>query len=99
MHRCRPASCNLRWHSWRRSSNRQMPRQRTSASDLFFRSGTGFFALVLVLIVAGIATVLWQGSTASILKFGLQFWVTGTWDPVLGEFGARPFIWGTLYSS
>jgi phosphate transport system permease protein len=35
----------------------------------------------------------------SILKFGLGFWRTETWDPVLGEFGALPFIWGTLYSS
>ena len=24
---------------------------------------------------------------------------TKTWDPVAGEFGALPFIWGTLYSS
>ena len=29
----------------------------------------------------------------------MQFWRTDTWDPVAGEFGARPFIWGTLYSS
>jgi phosphate transport system permease protein len=35
----------------------------------------------------------------SIQKFGLQFWRTSTWDPVAGEFGALPFIWGTLYSS
>ena len=28
-----------------------------------------------------------------------SFWLTDTWDPVAGEFGARPFIWGTLYSS
>src|SRR6185436_17322631 len=32
-------------------------------------------------------------------KFGLSFWVNDVWDPVSGEFGARPFIWGTLYSS
>src|SRR4029077_20994920 len=32
-------------------------------------------------------------------EFGLQFWRTSTWDPVAGEFGAFPFIWGTLYSS
>ncbi len=32
-------------------------------------------------------------------EFGWQFWQTDTWDPVAGEFGARPFIWGTLYSS
>src|SRR4051812_35961454 len=35
----------------------------------------------------------------SIEKFGLSFWTTQTWDPVAGEFGAFPFIWGTLYSS
>src|SRR5882724_993096 len=36
---------------------------------------------------------------ASIQKFGISFWRTETWDPVAGEFGALPFIWGTLYSS
>ena len=29
----------------------------------------------------------------------MNFWRTSTWDPVAGEFGAFPFIWGTLYSS
>jgi phosphate transport system permease protein len=38
-------------------------------------------------------------SWLSIQKFGLSFWTTYTWDPVAGEFGAFPFIWGTLYSS
>jgi phosphate transport system permease protein len=27
------------------------------------------------------------------------FWTTSTWDPVAGDFGAVPFLWGTLYSS
>src|SRR5437588_2469904 len=35
----------------------------------------------------------------AIQKFGLNFWRTEIWDPVAGEFGALPFIWGTLYSS
>jgi phosphate transport system permease protein len=35
----------------------------------------------------------------SIQEFGWQFWQTDEWDPVTGVFGARPFIWGTLYSS
>src|SRR3982075_1163925 len=35
----------------------------------------------------------------SIRKFGFAFWRTETWDPVAGQFGALPFIWGTLYSS
>src|SRR4029077_16313978 len=28
-----------------------------------------------------------------------KFWRTSRWDPVAGDFGAAPFIWGTLYSS
>src|SRR5262249_26165516 len=35
----------------------------------------------------------------TIQKFGFNFWRTRTWDPVAGDFGALPFIWGTLYSS
>src|SRR6202165_502112 len=35
----------------------------------------------------------------SIEKFGFNFWRTEVWDPVAGQFGALPFIWGTLYSS
>ena len=64
-----------------------------------FRIGTGVFALALVLIVLAIGFELSRQSMASIQKFGLNFWRTSTWDPVAGEFGALPFIWGTLYSS
>jgi phosphate transport system permease protein len=53
----------------------------------------------VLLIVAGIAFELTRQSTLSITKFGLKFWTTKVWDPVSGDFGALPFIWGTLYSS
>lgn len=32
-------------------------------------------------------------------KFGLAFFVGRTWDPVSGDFGALPFIFGTVVSS
>ncbi len=32
-------------------------------------------------------------------KFGLEFFMGRTWDPVSGDFGALPFIYGTLVSS
>ena len=67
--------------------------------DLGFRVGTGIFGLLLVLIVAAIGFELTRQSWLSVQKFGLQFWRTSTWDPVSGEFGALPFIWGTMYSS
>jgi phosphate transport system permease protein len=67
--------------------------------DLGFRIATGFFGFVLIAIVAAIGVELVRQSWLSIQKFGLSFWLTETWDPVAGEFGALPFIWGTLYSS
>jgi len=75
------------------------PSGRRSADDRGFRLGTGFFALLVVLLVAGIFFELYRTSTLSLSKFGWRFWTGKTWDPVSGEFGALPFIWGTLYSS
>ena len=77
----------------------KIPAPRRKGEDLGFRAGTGFFAALVVLLVAAIAFVLWQQSRLSIAKFGFSFWKTKTWDPVSGDFGALPFIWGTLYSS
>jgi phosphate transport system permease protein len=64
-----------------------------------FRIFTGAFALILMLVVVAIAFELSRQSMLSIRKFGFSFWSGSTWDPVSGEFGALPFIWGTLYSS
>ena len=74
-----------------------MPRSK-SRSDVAFRIGTGAFGFVLIALVCGIGVVLAHQSMPSIQKFGLSFWRTEIWDPVAGEFGALPFIWGTLYS-
>jgi phosphate transport system permease protein len=72
---------------------------RRSTDDRGFRLGTGFFALIVVLLVFGIFLELFRTSGLSVKKFGFNFWRTTTWDPVGGQFGALPFIWGTLYSS
>ena len=74
-------------------------RRAASRQDLAFRLGTGAFGLLLVLIVAAIGLELARQSMLSIRTFGFAFWRTSTWDPVAGQFGALPFIWGTLYSS
>jgi phosphate transport system permease protein len=72
---------------------------RRGSSDDSFRLFTGAVAALVVLTVVGLAFELSRQSALSIAKFGLRFWTGTTWNPVSGEFGALPFIWGTLYSS
>src|SRR6266404_9150454 len=67
--------------------------------DVGFKLVTGIFAFFLVVLVSAIGFELFRQSRLAILKFGFSFWITDVWDPVSGDFGARPFIWGTLYSS
>ncbi len=53
-------------------------------------------------VVALVFLVGWQlarGATLSIHKFGFHFLTTSRWDPVAEEFGALPFIYGTIVSS
>jgi phosphate transport system permease protein len=73
-------------------------RSRSDESRLF-GIGTGLVSAVVVVLVAGIAFILVRESSLSLRRFGLDFWRTSKWDPVSGEFGALPFLWGTLYSS
>jgi phosphate transport system permease protein len=73
--------------------------KKSRSDDLFFRVGTGVFAILVIAVVIAIGWQLAWQSRLSIRQFGWQFWQTEMWDPVAGQFGARPFIWGTLYSS
>jgi len=76
-----------------------LSRSPARTDEVIFRIGTGAFAVLLIAIVVGIAFALIKESWLSIVHFGWSFWQTDVWDTVAGEFGARPFIWGTLYSS
>jgi phosphate transport system permease protein len=55
----------------------------------------GLFGLMLV----GLVIVLIVGSWLSIKTFGISFLWTSQWDPVSEQFGALPFIYGTVVSS
>jgi len=70
-----------------------------SSDDRVFRIVTGAFAAIVLLTVFALAFELSRQSMLAIRKFGFGFWKGTTWNPVSGDFGALPFIWGTLYSS
>ncbi len=53
-----------------------------------------------IIVVTGLLVYqLYLNSALPRHKFGLEFFAGKTWDPVGGDFGALPFIYGTVVSS
>ena len=68
-------------------------------ADGAFATLMAMCALSIFVIVLLIVFVLIANSRLSIHAFGWKFFTGQVWDPVSGDFGALPFIWGTLVSS
>jgi phosphate transport system permease protein len=68
-------------------------------ADRTFRGITILCALSVLAIVVLIAYELITKSELSLKQFGWKFFFTSNWDPVAGDFGALPFVFGTLVSS
>jgi phosphate transport system permease protein len=56
-------------------------------------------ALTILAITALLVFELYTNSTLPRHKFGWSFLTTSVWDPVAEQFGALPFIYGTLVTS
>ncbi len=67
--------------------------------DKAFEWLTLAMAMAVMVLVILTGWQLWRGSSQAIQKFGFHFLATSTWDPVAEQFGALPFIYGTLVSS
>src|ERR1700736_1777832 len=67
--------------------------------DKAFEWLTLAMALAVVVLVFLVGWQLARGSELSIKRFGFHFLTTSTWDPVAEQFGALPFIYGTVVSS
>jgi len=57
------------------------------------------FASSVLLVTVLLVWVLWSTSGLTRAKFGFHFFAGTNWDPVAGDFGALPFIWGTVLTS
>jgi phosphate transport system permease protein len=69
------------------------------AADPAFTALVLTAAISLFAILALIVIQLVGRSSLSLHQFGLKFFSGSVWDPVAGQFGALPFIYGTLVSS
>ena len=70
-----------------------------NTGDAVFRVLMLLVALLMVGIVVAMVIALASDSMLSIRQFGFGFLKSQRWDPVKGEFGALPFIYGTVASS
>ncbi len=57
------------------------------------------FALLVLLLTAAFFWELYSGAPLVWRRFSWHFLFDSNWDPVAGEFGAAPFIYGTLVTS
>lgn len=73
--------------------------QRLRHGDEIAHLVTLIFAALILLITSLLVYELWVNSHISRAKFGWMFFFTRVWDPIFGDFGAAPFIYGTLVTS
>jgi phosphate transport system permease protein len=66
----------------------------TAFAGLMLLCALSIFAIVLFIL-----SILTVRSKLSLTQFGFSFFVRSAWDPVSGDFGALPFIFGTLATS
>jgi phosphate transport system permease protein len=75
------------------------PRSITRRSEKVFTATLYLTALSIIVLLAAVCLTLIVWSLPSIRAFGFRF-ITGTvWDPVSQEYGALPFLVGTLLTS
>jgi phosphate transport system permease protein len=67
--------------------------------DFSFRYSLLLCSISIIAVMGLFFYELTSRSKLSIAKFGFGFFLGNVWDPVSGDFGARPFIYGTLMSS
>ena len=72
---------------------------RLKSGDEIARIITFIFAATVVLITVLLVLQLWHDSSLPRHKFGLNFFATRVWDPIAEEFGALPFIYGTVVTA
>ena len=83
------------------STIRQFLNARSSGriADNVFAGVMLLCALSIFAIVVFIFFILVSRSKLSLAQFGFKFFLHSEWDPVAGDFGALPFIFGTLTTS
>ncbi|TIQ36015.1 MAG: phosphate ABC transporter permease subunit PstC [Mesorhizobium sp.] len=73
--------------------------RRFAFTDMVFRTATRLAAILVLVILGGVAISLFAGSWEALSKFGVSFLTTEAWNPVTENFGALAPIYGTIVTS
>jgi phosphate transport system permease protein len=75
-----------------------IPKRRFGGDELAY-AFTLFFALAIIGLTLLLVWELWRRSGVTRDKFGFSFITSQMWNPVTDEYGALPFIYGTVVTS
>ena len=78
---------------------KRVTRSASNTGDSVARLVTFVFAAMVLLISLLLVYELWIASAASRHKLGWSFLFSSNWNPVSEQFGALPFIYGTVITS
>jgi phosphate transport system permease protein len=67
--------------------------------DQLFKAIAYIFGCSIIAMLGLMVWEMFRGSSFALDKYGLGFLFSSSWDPVTEEFGAWPFIYGTIVSS
>ena len=74
-------------------------RNRRTKGDAWFKNITFLFAASIPLLLFALLIMLIMKSWLGFTQFGWGFVFSNVWDPLADNYGALPFIYGTLVSS
>ena len=83
----------------RPSGRAQSLMRRLRSGDEIAYGITFACALSVIVVTSLLVYELYRASAPARHRFGWSFLVTSVWDPVAGQFGALPFIYGTVVTS
>lgn len=81
------------------STSRRLGRGRGSGGDAAFKGVVVALALSVLAVALLYLFQLASGGLPALRRFGLGFFTGTSWDPYREEFGALPFIAGTVFTS
>ncbi|MGM0415140.1 MAG: phosphate ABC transporter permease subunit PstC [Bacillota bacterium] len=72
---------------------------KNNIKDRLFYRGSRLFAWSLIILIIMMLGVMFSFSWPSIKEFGISFISSQSWNPVTDNYGALPFIYGSLITS